>query len=228
MGENILKLIKPADIITLINALLGFASVIMTVRGQVDEALILILLAVAADGADGAFARYSGTGVLGANLDSLADVISFGVAPAVAGFVILGSTGLLAWAVGGFFLACGILRLARFNVAGKKDGFDGIPITAGGFIVALFLLMRDYVPYLEYIFPLLLAILSLLMVSTIGYPKLKSPVLLAPMGILLAIDIIVFYRRDMDIVKSVSLIMFVLAFLYIMSPLGRRFYGRSK
>ena len=37
----------------------------------------------------------------------------------------------------GFFLVCGILRLARFNVSGKKDGFEGIPITAGGFIVAL-------------------------------------------------------------------------------------------
>lgn len=225
MSENILKLIKPADIITLINALLGFASVIMVVQGKLDEALVLILLAVIADGADGAFARYTGTGVLGANLDSLADVIAFGVAPATAAFVFLGSPA--AWVFSGFFLVCGILRLARFNVAGKKDGFEGIPITSGGFIVALFLLMRDYVRYFEYVFPLLLVLLSLLMVSTISYPKIKKPSVLTLMGILLAIDIAGFYLNYADIVRFVSLLLFVLAFVYILSPAGRRFYGRS-
>jgi CDP-diacylglycerol--serine O-phosphatidyltransferase len=226
MGENIIKLIKPADIITLINALLGFVSVIMTAQGKVEEALVLILLAVIADGADGAFARYSGTGALGANLDSLADVISFGVAPATAAFVFLGSPA--AWVFSGFFLVCGILRLARFNVAGKKDGFEGIPITSGGFIVALFLLTRDYVRYFEYIFPLLLVLLSLLMVSTISYPKIKSPVVLAPMGILVVIDIVSFYLNYASITKLVSLLLFVLTIVYILIPAGRRFYGRSK
>ncbi len=225
MSENILKLIKPADIITLINALLGFASVIMVIQGNLDEALVLILLAVIADGADGAFARYTGTGVLGANLDSLADVIAFGVAPATAAFVFLGSPA--AWIFSGFFLVCGILRLARFNVAGKKDGFEGIPITSGGFIVALFLLMRDYVRYFEYVFPLLLVLLSLLMVSTISYPKIKKPSVLTLMGILLVIDIAGFYLNYADIVRFVSLLLFVLAFVYILSPAGRRFYGRS-
>lgn len=226
MSENILKLIKPADIITLINALLGFASVIMVVQGRLDEALVLILLAVIADGADGAFARYTGTGVLGANLDSLADVIAFGVAPATAAFVVLGS--LAAWVFSGFFLVCGILRLARFNVAGKKDGFEGIPITSGGFIVALFLLMRDYVQHFEYVFPLLLVLLSLLMVSTIGYPKIKNPSVLALPGILLAIDIASFYMGYAGIVKLVSLLLFALAFVFILSPAWGRLYDRSK
>jgi archaetidylserine synthase len=226
MSENILKLIKPADIITLINALLGFAAVIMVVQGKLDEALVLILLAVIADGADGAFARYTGTGVLGANLDSLADVIAFGVAPATAAFVFLG--GQAAWVFSGFFLVCGILRLARFNVAGKKDGFEGIPITSGGFIVALFLLMRDYVQYFEYVFSLLLVLLSLLMVSTIGYPKIKKPFVLAPLGILLVIDIASFYLGYAGIVKLVSLLLFALALVYILSPAWRRLYGRSK
>ncbi|MBU4340312.1 MAG: CDP-alcohol phosphatidyltransferase family protein, partial [Euryarchaeota archaeon] len=89
MGENIIKLIKPADIITLFCALLGFGSIIMTFSGQPDAALVLILAAVIADAADGAVARWSGCGVLGANLDSLADIISFGVAPAVAALVFL-------------------------------------------------------------------------------------------------------------------------------------------
>jgi archaetidylserine synthase len=225
MGQNILKLIKPADIITLVNALLGFASIIMTVRGQFDTALVLVLVAVIADGADGAVARYSGYGVLGANLDSLADVIAFGAAPALLAFIFLAGTA--AWVFSCFFLACGILRLARFNIAGKKDGFEGIPITAGGFVVALFLIIRDYVGYFDYVFILLLVILSLLMISSIDYPKLKKPVILAPMSIILVFDIAVFYMGYQGLVKGASLLLFIMIFAYILSPIGRKFYARS-
>ena len=224
MGENMIKLIKPADIITLLCALLGFGSIIMTFSGQPDAALVLILAAVIADAADGAVARYSGCGVLGANLDSLADVISFGVAPSVAAVVFLKDLGALAWASAGFFLVCGILRLARFNVTGKKDGFEGIPITSGGFIAALFLLVRDLVPNAVYVFVILLFIVSLLMVSAIGYPKMKRPVILAPMAFLLVLDIVVFFLGYHAIVKIASLILFVFVFAYILSPLGRRFF----
>ncbi len=228
MGENIIKLIKPADIITLLCALLGFGSIIMTLSGKPDAALVLILAAVIADAADGAVARYSGCGVLGANLDSLADVISFGVAPAVAALVFLKDLGALAWASAGFFLVCGILRLARFNVTGKKDVFEGIPITSGGFIAALFLLVRDHVPHTRYAFVLLLFIVSLLMVSTISYPKLKSPVILAPMAFLLVLDIVVFFLGYRGIGKIASLILLVFVCAYILSPLGRRLYDRHQ
>ena len=228
MGQNIIKLIKPADIITLVNALLGFASIIMTLQGQLESALILILIAVIADGADGAVARYSGFGVLGANLDSLSDVISFGVAPAVAAFFSLGGKGYLVGVFPGLFLVCGIMRLARFNVSGKKDGFEGIPITAGGFIVALFLLMRDYIQYFEYAFPALLMILSLLMVSTISYPKMKKPLLLAPMVTVLFLIIAAFYLGYPDFVKKGSLLLFILVSAYILSPAGRILYDRNQ
>jgi CDP-diacylglycerol--serine O-phosphatidyltransferase len=227
MGQNILKLIKPADVITLINALLGFASIIMTVWGQFDTALMLVLIAVIADGADGAVARYSGFGVLGANLDSLADVIAFGVAPALLAFVFLVHTGFIAGVFSGFFLACGILRLARFNVAGKKDGFEGIPITAGGLIVALFLLIKELVPYFDYTFAVLLVILSILMVSTISYPKLNQPVILAPMSLVLVFDIAVFYLGYPVLVKEASLLLFIMIFAYILSPIVRRYYVRN-
>ncbi len=227
MGDSILKIIKPADVITLVNALLGFASIIMTIREQTETALVLILIAVIADGADGAVARYSGTGVLGANLDSLSDVISFGVAPAAAALVFLINLGFFAWIFSGLFLVCGILRLARFNVVGKKDGFEGIPITAGGFIVALFLLVKELVPYFDYTFAALLVILSLLMVSTISYPKLNQPVILAPMALVLVFDIAVFYMGYPDMVKKASLLLFIMISAYVLSPLGRRAYVRS-
>ncbi len=228
MENNIIRLIKPADIITLLSALLGFGSIIMTGSGQYEAALVLILAAVIADAADGAVARSTGCGVLGANLDSLADVISFGVAPAVAAIVFLNDFGAVAWIPAGFFLVCGILRLARFNIAGKKEGFEGIPITLGGFIAALFLLVRDLVPYAGYVFVILLFVVSLLMVSIVNYPKLKSPVILAPMALLLFIDIAVFYLGYPGMVRTASSILLVFAFAYILSPVGRRFFDEDQ
>ena len=228
MGQNILKLIKPADIITLINALMGFASIIMTLKGEIEVALVFILLAVIADGADGAVARFSGNGVLGANLDSLSDVISFGVAPAVVSYAALSNLGNFALVFPAFFMVCGILRLARFNVSGKKDGFEGIPITAGGFIVALFLMVKDIVPNFEYIFTALLVILSLLMVSTISYPKIKNPLTLAPMVIVLVFNIAAFYLGLTDLVKKGSLLLFILIMIYVLSPIGVKLYDRNK
>ncbi len=226
MGKNILKLIKPADIVTLINALLGFASIIMMVHGTFDSALVLILIAVIADAADGALARCSGYGVLGANLDSLSDVVSFGVAPAAAVIVFLEN--LWAWVFACLFLVCGILRLARFNAAGKKDGFEGMPITAGGFVVALFLLMKDYVPYVKHVLIFLLVIVSLLMVSTISYPKLKNLVIVVPMGFLLVFDVVVFYLGYTDAAEKASLILFVFLFAYILSPIGLKILPKKE
>jgi CDP-diacylglycerol--serine O-phosphatidyltransferase len=228
MGQNILKIIKLADIITLINALLGFASILMTLNGQIESALVLIFLAVMADGADGAVARFTGTGVLGANIDSLADVISFGVAPAVVAFVSLDGINNWMGVFPGIFLVCGILRLARFNVSGKKDGFEGIPITAGGFIVALFLFMKDFVPYFEAIFPVLLLILSVLMVSTISYPKIKKPIILAPFAIVMVFDIIVYYLDYSDLVKNGTLLLFILIMVYVLSPFWRKIFDTDK
>lgn len=228
MGDNIIRLIKPADIITLVSALLGFGSIIMTGSGQYESALMLILTAVIADAADGAVARLSGSGILGANLDSLADVISFGIAPAVAAYIFLNDLGVLAWTFAGFFLVCGVLRLARFNVAGKKDSFEGIPITSGGFIVALFLLVRDQVPYAGHVFVIMLFIVSLLMVSTVSYPKMKNPVIIAPMALLLVLDIMVFYLGYPGMVKMASVLLLLFAIAYILSPLSRRFYDRDQ
>ena len=226
MEEHILKLIKPADIISLINALVGFTAIITLIQGKLDEPLILILAAVIADAADGTIARYSGYGILGANLDSLADVISFGAAPAAVAFVVLDNFGIAAGLFAGLFLICGILRLARFNVSGKKDGFQGIPITAGGFVVALFVLIKDFVPYFEYMFAFLLIIMSFLMISTVNYPKLKSPILLAPMALFLVLDPVFFYLGDLATVRITSFILFVLLLVYVLSPVMRNCYDR--
>lgn len=228
MGENIAKLIRPADIITLANALFGFASIIMTMSGQIESAVVLIIVAVIADGADGAVARYSGFGLLGANLDSLSDAISFGVAPAVAAFVMLSDMGYLSWVFPGFFMICGILRLARFNISGKKDGFEGIPITAGGFLAALFIFINDIIPNFQFLLIVLLFVLSLLMVSTISYPKIKKNIILAPVAILTIFNIAAFFIGYDDLAKKGSLLLFMIILIYILSPVRRIIYDRNQ
>ena len=153
-------------------------------------------------------------------------MISFGIAPAFAASFFLFDYVYSAWVFPGLFLVCGILRLARFNVSGKKDGFEGIPITAGGFIVALFLLIREIVPYFEYVFPALLVVLSFLMVSTISYPKMKNPVLIAPIAIVLLVIISAFYLGYPGFVTKGSLLLLVFIMAYIFSPLGAKLYDR--
>lgn len=132
-----------ADLITLGNAFCGTGAVLASMsyvasndRSSIWAALVLLPLALVCDALDGAVARWRRkSSPLGADLDSLADIVSFGVAPAALGFA-LGLRG--GWDSVGlcFFVACGISRLARYNVtaeqlAGDDDKvkyFEGTPI----------------------------------------------------------------------------------------------------
>ena len=132
-----------ADVFTLGNAACGFAAVLMAMRslatGGVDDLLIAAAFAPAAlvfDVLDGRIARWRQTSsALGRELDSLADVISFGVAPAALAFA-CGARGGWDAVVLVYFVCCGVLRLARYNVtaeamsaeAGKVTYFEGTPI----------------------------------------------------------------------------------------------------
>lgn len=165
---NILSIIRLPDILSLLNAFLGFGSIMAAYIGRSDICVLLIILAATADGLDGFLARRFGSGPLGANLDSLADLVSFGVAPAV--FVSMAFR--LSWltaAVGAIYLACGMLRLARFNLSPKGGMFEGLPIPPCGITVAASVLL-DW-PELTLA---LMIVLSALMVSSIPYPKVRS------------------------------------------------------
>jgi CDP-diacylglycerol---serine O-phosphatidyltransferase len=126
---------------TIGNIFCGFYAVINAVKGYdvladaaqaavyFDHAAIAIGVAYLLDGLDGRIARLTGaTSEFGVELDSIADVLSFGIAPAVLAYAWgYGSTpglGRLAWAVSFFFLICGALRLARFNVLARAPRFD--------------------------------------------------------------------------------------------------------
>lgn len=140
---SMLKSLTVADFITLINAVSGvssiFASLTYAREGQLSylwAAMALVCVAGVADFMDGRVARRSlRISTLGGDLDSLADLISFGVAPATLAFAV-GMDGGWDWAVLVYFVCCGLSRLARYNVtaeelsddSGKVSYFEGTPI----------------------------------------------------------------------------------------------------
>jgi CDP-diacylglycerol--serine O-phosphatidyltransferase len=162
------------------------------------QAVWFILAAVIFDSLDGRLARLGGReSLFGAEFDSLADVVSFGVAPALmVFFLILSPTQgypvfrQIGWFIGFVYLLCAAVRLARFNVItnpllykpkdGSKD-FVGLPVpAAAGTVATLVLLLIHFsedsleLHRLALILPVLLLLIALLMVSTIRYPSFKQ------------------------------------------------------
>ena len=223
---EILKLLKLPDLVTLASALLGFFAVIVAGADHAT-ASVLILLAVVGDGLDGFLARRLEHSSIGEHLDSLADLVSFGVAPSVIAYVLLsGRVSIyIMLPVLCFYLACGILRLARYGALSQtqKEDFNGLPITAGGMCVALFVIAGEILPLSLYLLPLML-LLALIMVSDIDYPKLGNRKILMPMGFLTALTVLVYFVGM--IIKAVQVYAFFigvcLLFLmgvYLISPL---------
>lgn len=162
------------NMITSGNILSGILSMILTLQGHYQPAAWLIMAAVFFDAMDGKMARsLGGSTEFGVELDSLADVVSFGAAPALLFYAVflwgwLGIVGALAAA---FFGLCGALRLARFNVCHVPGPFQGLPIPAGGLFLASMVMGGLSMP------PVLASLLAvgtgLLMVSSIPYGNLK-------------------------------------------------------
>jgi len=161
----------------------GYASIVYALRGEYETAAPLIGIAYALDALDGRIARMTGTeSEFGLQLDSLADVISFGIAPAVLSFAWgLSSLGRLGWAAGFMFVACAAIRLARFNVISTKSTdkryYVGMPSPAAAAIPAATVFMFPYGLY-DYraALPALAMVLvpAVLMVSTIKYRSFKD------------------------------------------------------
>lgn len=145
-------------------------------------ASIFILLALVADGLDGRTARFFGVASeFGKEMDSLCDLGSFGVAPALLAYeLVLSRYGCAGAAVAIFFALCGMWRLTRFNVnAGVVHGyFQGLAIPAGGNIVAMTTLLFTVLGVDPIVFgaayPVLMAVVAYLMVSHVHYPNFKG------------------------------------------------------
>jgi CDP-diacylglycerol--serine O-phosphatidyltransferase len=130
------------SLLTMGNMFCGYACVVYAMRGEFETAAPFIGFAVVIDGLDGRIARMTGTtSAFGVEFDSLADIISFGIAPAILSFAWgLQSLGRLGWAAGFMFVACAAMRLARFNIqsasGGDKRYFVGMPSPAAAAIPA--------------------------------------------------------------------------------------------
>ncbi len=164
---------RGANIVTLANLVFGSISLICTINDDFRLAAIFILAAVIMDGIDGRIARrFNSTSEIGRELDSLCDLVSFGVAPAVLLYaqVLAGHTGLVGLLAAVFYIGCGAYRLARFNVLRIEEFFMGIPITLAGALMALLSMGSQSLGFMFTV--IALAVVSLLMISRIRIPKL--------------------------------------------------------
>ncbi|MBI4915798.1 MAG: CDP-diacylglycerol--serine O-phosphatidyltransferase [Acidobacteria bacterium] len=170
------------SLFTVGNMLAGFAAVLHAIEGRLELAGMLIILAGILDGLDGRIARLTNsTSEFGKEYDSLADVVSFGVAPAILAYQWgLRGMGRWGWLVAFLFVVAGSVRLARFNVKsahGDRRYFTGLPIPGGAGALTLMVLC-DPDPVLDarltYAVWGFVLLISVLMVSTVPYRSFKD------------------------------------------------------
>ncbi len=169
---------------TSMNLVCGFLSILAASHGEFLVASWLILIANIFDILDGRLARLTSVeSLFGAELDSLCDLVSFGVAPAFLVYTRYfkdGNIGMLGMLVAVIFVLCGALRLARFNVTphSHKDVFEGLPIPGGAGILATMVIFElQYFSFLsipQMAVPFIVVITAFLMVSKIEYPAMKK------------------------------------------------------
>jgi len=161
----------------------GFYAIIAATRGAFGHAAVSILISWILDGLDGRIARMTNTtSKFGSEYDSLVDLVAFGVAPAMLAYLwTLSPYGRYGWMAAFLFVACGALRLARFNIQIgiiESRVFNGLPIPAAAIVVATSVLFHGYfigVTTLDSaLFIPVMIILSLLMVSNVKYYSFKD------------------------------------------------------
>jgi len=160
-----------ANAITLMNLSFGVIAIILIIKGLGHMSLLFIFLAALFDRFDGMVARrYNAESLFGKELDSLCDLVSFGLAPALLIYVTaLYDTPWLGIIATVFYVLAGAVRLARFNASEFDGAFYGVPITAAGVVMTLSFFL---IPYLgPLFFVVLMFIMSLLMISNIRIAK---------------------------------------------------------
>jgi CDP-diacylglycerol--serine O-phosphatidyltransferase len=168
-----------AHIVTFANLCCGFAAIVLLFEERTTQAVSFLFLAGLLDFLDGALARMGGHGsAFGKELDSLADIVSFGVAPAVLGYRMLqGSNGIAVGIVCAMFVVAGAWRLAQFNVLEAGKDFRGMPITVAGLMMTALAFMAGGAE--PWPWPVLAACsvgLSIAMICRIRFIKLSGVV----------------------------------------------------
>lgn len=171
------------NLCTLASLFFGFYAIVMATASQYEDAAVAIILALVMDGLDGRVARLTNTQTnFGADLDSLSDMVSFGLAPAMTWYLwLLSDYSKLGIGLAFFYAACVALRLARFNNDETQDKayFKGLPCPAAAVLLAAIVWVAPSIPseYWDLIqtgLPSVLVFLALAMVSPFPYYSFKS------------------------------------------------------
>ena len=217
--------------LTLINVCIGLSSIKFALDSRFELSIIAILFAAVFDVLDGRVARLlKGTSLVGKELDSLADAISFGVAPAfIMYFWSLNSLGKFGWLLTMIYVVCVILRLARFNVNSKSEPswrdnfFEGVPSPAGGILILMpliFSLSEISLISINYkiIVPIFFIVISFLLISkvpTFAFKKITIPrrmTIFALFGVVLFFGLLLIYTFK---------VLFICGLIYIcLIPIG--------
>ena len=247
-----------ASVMTTMNLYMGVTSIFASIGLEFRWAATCILLAIIFDMLDGTVARLTkSSSEFGKQLDSLCDLVSFGVAPAVLVFMaylpegthlplspsaesIVGKTGSY---MGIVYVICTALRLARFNTfqSDRRDSFIGLPSPAAGGTLAAFVLFLQYFesrldaaplgPLAYFALGPTSVVLALLMVSTVRYPKnrFKSLIVKPQHAFMyLAMGAFVISVIHYAITRSASLVLFPLAMAYVLFGIGDTAWSRLK
>jgi CDP-diacylglycerol--serine O-phosphatidyltransferase len=217
--------------LTLANLFCGIFAIISASRGDFDRAGFLIVLGGVADALDGRVARATGSGSrFGSELDSLVDVITFGLAPAITMYFAVFNKDGWEWLIVFLYVACAAIRLARFNVeqAGRaKRYFHGLPSPAAGMTLATYYWFSQSPLYNETILAdlpwhfwlrFLMLALAFLMISNVSYPAVPT----------------VGYKKISEILGTIVVIVVVLGVIilrkqfYFPALVGYVVYGVAK
>ncbi len=232
------RIILP-NIFTLVGVCIGLTSIKFAFDGKFELSIVAILVAAIIDGLDGRIARLiKGTSPVGKELDSLTDVISFGVAPSfIMYFWSLNQLGRVGWLICLIYVICVALRLARFNVTSNSDPswkdnfFEGIPSPAGGVLV----LMPLVLSFSEFkilnlnnnlTVPILFVLISILLISKIPTYSFKKIVVPRKTTIFLLFGIVLYFGLLL-IYTFNTIILSCFAYLF-MIPVSSFHYHNTK
>ena len=203
----------------------GFYGIVASINAQFETAAISIFIAMVLDGIDGRVARLTNTqSDFGAEFDSLADMVSFGLAPALIVYLwTLSNLGKLGWLVSFIYVACAALRLARFNTQAShsdKRYFQGLASPAAAAVVAGLIwngeAIKEHIsmPTLQYVALAVTLISGLLMVSNVRYHSFKGVNWRSKVPF---VTILMFVFALVFVSAEPALILFVIFFVYALS-----------
>ena len=234
------------NIFTLVGVCIGLTSIKFAFDERFGLAIICIIVAGLIDGLDGRIARLiKGTSQVGKELDSLTDVISFGVAPAfIMYFWQLNSLGRVGWLICLIYVICVALRLARFNVSSetqaswKDNFFEGVPSPAGGILVLMPLIYSkselqiinlDY----SYFVPALFILISILLISklpTYSFKKIAVPrrlTIFLLFAVVLFFGMLLIYTHNVIVISSLLYLTLIPFSIYHFHTLNKKFKNEN-